>query len=312
MNDFIVAINAVIPFFLYMTGGYILNRVRPMKKEFIAQMNSMVFNYFYPFIIFSNLYKMDRSKGFNTHILLVVFGGIFAILIVSLIITKKTAPDNSRRGVIVQAMFRSNSILFAIPLARSVFGAAGGEISAVVGSAVSPVYNVIAVIMFETFRGGKTSVKKLIKNILVNPIMIGAYAAIIVILTGVRFPSAIEGVVEQVSSMGSCLALILLGMTLSFGAMKKNRKCLIVFTALKMAVIPAIVLAVIMAMDFTPVERFAIFSTFATPAAIASYTTAANMGGDGELAGQIVFLTTAVSVVTMFLWIFFLKRAGVF
>jgi len=34
------------------------------------------------------------------------------------------------------------------------------------------------------------------------------------------------------------------------------------------------------------------------------------MGGDGELAGQFVVLSTVASVVTIFLWVYFLNSIG--
>ena len=37
---------------------------------------------------------------------------------------------------------------------------------------------------------------------------------------------------------------------------------------------------------------------------------AENMGGDGELAGEFVVLSTAVSVITIFLWVFVLREMG--
>ena len=37
---------------------------------------------------------------------------------------------------------------------------------------------------------------------------------------------------------------------------------------------------------------------------------AENMGGDGEQAGEFVVLSTAVSVITIFLWVFVLREMG--
>ena len=37
---------------------------------------------------------------------------------------------------------------------------------------------------------------------------------------------------------------------------------------------------------------------------------AASMGGDGELAGQFVFLSTVLSVATLFGFIFFMRMLG--
>ena len=46
------------------------------------------------------------------------------------------------------------------------------------------------------------------------------------------------------------------------------------------------------------------------PTAISSFPMAKGMGCDGELAGEIVVVTSVFSVLTMFLWIFGLKQFG--
>ena len=48
----------------------------------------------------------------------------------------------------------------------------------------------------------------------------------------------------------------------------------------------------------------------AAPTAVSSFTMAEQMGGDGELAGQLVVFTSAVSIITIFLWIFLIKQYG--
>ena len=70
------------------------------------------------------------------------------------------------------------------------------------------------------------------------------------------------------------------------------------------------ILAVATLLGFSGVERFVYFEMYATPVATASYAMAQNMGGDGELAGQFVVLSTVASVVTIFLWVYFLNSIG--
>lgn len=101
--------------------------------------------------------------------------------------------------------------------------------------------------------------------------------------------------------------MFVLGGSLHFSKIQGNAKYLVPSLLLKLVIIPAIVLMIISAMGFTPLERFAIFTMFATPVAASSYTMAQNMGGDGELAGEFVVLSTALSVITIFLWVFTLK-----
>jgi predicted permease len=49
---------------------------------------------------------------------------------------------------------------------------------------------------------------------------------------------------------------------------------------------------------------------FASPSAVSSYTMAQQMDGDGDLAGQIVVFTTAISLITLFFWISGLMLLG--
>ena len=58
------------------------------------------------------------------------------------------------------------------------------------------------------------------------------------------------------------------------------------------------------------VELFQILMIFGTPVATASYPMAENMGGDGVLAGQLVFVSTAASLLTLFIFIFTMSRLG--
>ena len=72
--------------------------------------------------------------------------------------------ENSRRGVIVQALYRGNCVLFAVPLAENVFGAEGASLASMVLAFIIPIYNVMAVLILEYFRGGKPSLPQLLKK----------------------------------------------------------------------------------------------------------------------------------------------------
>ena len=58
------------------------------------------------------------------------------------------------------------------------------------------------------------------------------------------------------------------------------------------------------------VELFLVVAVFATPIASSAYPMAASMGGDSELAGQFVFLSTVLSVATLFGFICVMRMLG--
>ena len=51
--------------------------------------------------------------------------------------------------------------------------------------------------------------------------------------------------------------------------------------------------------------------SLASPTAVSSYPMALQMEGDGEIAAQIVAFGTVLCILTVFMWVFIIKQAGV-
>ena len=171
-------------------------------------------------------------------------------------------------------------------------------------------FNVLAVIILEKYSGGKTGVLTLLKKVVTNPLILGAAVGLIFLLLKIKLPVFITKPVSAVSSATTPLALMALGGTLHFASVKDNRRILGTTIGVRLLVIPALILAASLLFTMTDAERFSMFTAFASPVAVSSYTMAANMGSDGELAGQMVCVSTVVSLMTMFLWILFFKSMG--
>lgn len=141
--------------------------------------------------------------------------------------------------------------------------------------------------------------KELLVNVATNPLLDGAVVGIIFFALRIRLPECIVTPVAAFSDMTSPLALFVLGGTLHFSEVRGNLKYLVPTLGLKLLVLPAVLLAIGYAIGLRSVELFIIFAMYATPVATSSYPMAQNMGGDGELAGQFVVISTVVSVFTI-------------
>ena len=85
----------------------------------------------------------------------------------------------------IQALYRSNYVLMGFPIAVNLFGKGNITAVAIIMMLVVPFYNVTAVIVFETFRGGKVDIGMMLKRILTNPIIDGGIAAFVVMIFGI-------------------------------------------------------------------------------------------------------------------------------
>ncbi len=311
MDAMMTAVNAVVPYLIYLMLGSFFRRTNVTDEPFLKKLNSWVFLAIFPITMFANTHKLKFE--FASAIKVITVGGILIALLItcSVLVINRLNMDNSRRGVIAQGMYRSNTVLFALGLAESVLGEEGAALAAVTVALFVPIYNVIAIVMLESYRGGKTDAKSLVKKILKNPLFMGAAAGVLFSLTGFVLPEVLESTISKLSGMATPLALIALGGTMKMSSIKKDMRVIAIVSELKMVIVPAIVASVCVLTGMTSVETFVVFILFATPIAVSSYPMAVNMGGDGDLAGELVAVTTIVSVVTLFGWITVLRMLAV-
>lgn len=310
MDSLIISVNAVLPFLIYIAFGYGVRHSGLVDEAFMYKLNRMIFQAFFPILMFNNFYNLQPGFELNPVLVVTVVISILTVQALSILIVPRLVPEDAKRGVLIQALYRSNYVLFAIPLAQNLFHDDGAILATAMIAIVIPIYNVTAVIILEMYRGGRISAMTLLKNVCKNPMLRGAAVGLIFNLLGIRLPDSVIEPVSQFSSLTTPLALFVLGGTLHFSAIGHNLKYVVPSMSVKLLVLPAIAVVLSQALGFTPVERFIYFEMFATPVATASYSMAQNMGGDGELAGQLVVLSTAASVITIFLWVFLFTSIG--
>lgn len=310
MESFLIAVNAVMPFLIYISFGYGVRMSGLVDEEFMNKLNKLIFRAFFPLLMFNNLYKVQPGFTLDGRLVAAGVGSVLLLEVFLVILVPRLVKGNPQRGVVIQAVYRSNFVLFAIPLTTSLFGDAGSILASMMVAIVIPVYNVTAVIILELFHGGKTNIRVLIKNVCTNPLILGAVTGFLFFMLQIKLPMCVSKTVSEFASLTTPLALFVLGGTLHFSAVRSNLKYLVPALTVKMVFLPAVITAAATVMGFGNLERFVLFTMYATPVATASYAMAQNMGGDGELAGQFVVVSTVVSIVTIFLWVLIFQRMG--
>ena len=311
MESFLVAMNAVIPFLFYITFGYTAKMKGVVSEEFLQKLNRMIFRLLYPFMTFYNIYKADPTD--LPRPILMIFTGVSILVleVILVIVIPKIIKENPKRGVIIQAIYRSNFILFGLPLTLSVFGDYAASVAAMLITVVVTIYNTTSVVILEMFNTeGKANPKEIFINVLKNPLLQGCMVGLVFFFLRIEVPSSLLKPISEFSNMTSPLALFVLGGTLRFSSVKKHLKYLVPTLGFKLIVLPAIMLSIGYMVGLRELELFLLVAVYGTPVAAASYSMAQNMGGDGELAGEFVVLSTVASTFTLFLWIFFLKSVG--
>lgn len=310
MSSFELAFSTVFPLLLLLTLGYFLKRVGLFTNDFLDRLNTVCFQVFLPTILFVNVYESDFTAALQPNLIVFALLSIVALFIALTLLVLPLVKRTDRRAVIVQGAFRSNYILFGLPISISLFGAEHTGTTAMLIAFVIPLFNILAVVAFEMFRGGRIRVKSLARGVIANPLVIAAILAWLLVLTGLRLPGVVESAVNSVAQVATPLALITLGGTFVFSRVRPNIRPLFATLLLKLIVVPVVFLSIAIALGYRGPELGALLALYASPTAVTSFTMAEHMGGDGELAGQIVTVGSMLSLATIFAAIVILENLG--
>ena len=310
MENLIISVNVVLPLFICIVLGYFLRRIRMVEEGTLKAMNKLCFKVFLPIYLFNSVYAADLAAAFNGRLIVFAIVGLLILFLLLMLVIPIIEKDNARRGVMVQAIFRSNFALFGLPVATSLCGEENiGPTSLLLGIGV-PLFNILAVITLETFRGKKPSVRKMVKGVATNPLIIACVLGIFFNLLQIQLPYAVEKAAADLGRTATPLSLVVLGGEFVFGKVKGYVKQLSITMLSKLVLSPLIMVSIGIMLGFRNEMLVPILIMFGAPTAVSSFTMAQEMEGDADLAGEVVVFTSGASIVTMFLWVFVLKQLG--
>lgn len=313
MTNFIFSFNVVAPLFVLMAMGYFMRQIRFVSDDFQSQLNRFVFKFLLPLMVFQEIRLSYKGDFSNVKLILTSIIGVAAVILISAIIIGLTVKKKGERGSMIQGIYRSNFLIYGLPVATGMYGGeAIAPITMLMGIMI-PFYNVAAVIILSLHsesENNSLSAKKLLKEICTNPLLLGSVFGVLSGMVHLEFPHFVELPVGQLAATASPLALLVMGGEFRFRSLQNNIYKVIAATACRLIIIPVVILYICIKLGFRDLELSVLISLFATPTAIASYIMAKNMGNDGELAGQIVVLTTLLSCVTLFFIVFFMRSWG--
>ena len=310
MDNLILSFNVVLPIFLCILLGYFLRRLHMVDTPSLNVMNKLCFKVFLPIYLFNNIATTNLAAAFNGKLLATAYLGVTAQFILLMLLIPRLEKENPRRGVLIQAMFRSNFALFGLPLALSLCGTEKvGPTSILVGFTV-PLFNILAVVSLESFRGGKPSVKKMAKGIATNPLIIASLLGIAFNLLDFTLPSAVQKSVNDLGGVATPLSLVALGGSFTVSKVKEYKKQLTIGVLGRLVFSPLLMVGVGILLGFRNELLIPLLIMSGAPTAVSSFPMAQQMDGDGELAAGLVVFTSGLAILSMFLWIFVLKQMG--
>ena len=314
MENIIVSFNVIAPVFFLMVLGYLLvNYTSLADRKLTKQANAIVFKIFLPCMLFYNVYQSDIGAEIHSRIKLCIWaaGGLLILFVLLCLIVPKVVKQENQQGVVIQGIFRSNYVIFGVAVVQNMYGPKSTTTAAILSAILVPMYNFLAVVALSIFgEKRETDWKKIILDIVKNPLIISSVLGIIFSLIGIKLPTAVDTTVQDLAKLSTPIAFMILGGDLDFSKVKGNLKVASVVLTIKLVILPLIMIPMIVMMGYRDADLLSGLLAYQTPVAVSSYIMAQQAGADGQLAGQLVVFSSVLSIFTLFVTIFILRTVG--
>lgn len=307
-----IAFHAIVPLFLIIAVGYTVKRLGWIGPEEVRRFNKVTFYTFMPVMLFYNIYTSDFSQAVRLPYALFVVGAALGMVAVSFAVTLLAEKMPERRGVMIQAAFRSNFVLLGLPIAAELLPEGNLGVTALMVAIVVPIYNMMSVVVLEYFRGGKPRAGEVLLAVVKNPLILGSVAGLLVQALHITLPEVLVSFAGKMNSAATPLILLLLGASFETREVARYKKELLVCVGLRLVVFPGAILTLAAALGLRDIEFVTVLAMTAAPTAVNSFNMAQQLGGDSQLAGSAVVVSTAASFFTLFVWITLFKQLGMF
>lgn len=309
MENLIFSLNATVPVFLMMVLGLGFRKIGWIDEAFASKMNQFVFLVPLPVLVFEDLATVDFAEVWDTRFVLFCF----VVTILSIGIAAGVSclgKDRAIRGEFIQVSYRSSAALLGVALIQNIYGDAGMAPLMMIGSV--PLYNIMAVVVLSFFHPERKGLdaavmKKTLKGIVTNPIIIAILAGFFWSALQIPMPPILQKTVSSIGGMATPMGLMAMGATFdlkkAFGKVKPAAAA----TFIKLIGFCAIFLPIAVLMGFRESELVAILVMLGSATTVSCFVMAKNMGHEGVLTSSVVMLTTLFSGFTLTGWIYVLR-----
>ena len=132
-------------------------------------------------------------------------------------------------------------MIFGVAVVQNMYGPKSTTTAAILSAILVPMYNFLAVVALSIFgEKRENDWKKIILDIIKNPLIISSVLGIIFSLLGIRLPTAVDTTVQDLAKLSTPIAFMILGGDLDFSKVKGNLKTAFMVLTIKLVILPLI------------------------------------------------------------------------
>ena len=306
-------LDVFVPAFGLLALGALLRRFLLRDGAVWAGIERLVFWALMPALLVSSIASVDLAAlplgRMASAIWLALLGGT----VLSLLLARAARLDHAAMTSVLQGGIRFNNLM-GFALVGGLYGPPGTALGAVATGLIVPFVQVVTVAAFALAPMGATaggtaggggrrfSPRRVAGQLATNPLLVACLLGFAVSALG-GLPPGIGPLLRSLGGASVALGLLCVGAALSPGALRGRAGVQAATCVVKLALVPAMTLALGTALGLDPLSLVVALVFMALPTATTSYVMSRALGGDAPLMAALTTTEHVVSVLTLPLWI---------
>ena len=303
----------VLPVFAVIALGWALLRFKLIDSDFLRQTNRLVYYVCLPLLLFYKIATADFSSNFNAALVGASALAIAAGFLIAYAFSWLRGYSPAVTGAFTQGSFRGNIAYVGLAIVLNAYGEEGLTKASMVMGFIVPVLNwfaILALLLPQHGQRGGDSAGNLRRALLYNPLILASLAGLLWSFLQLPMPRLLASSLHLASSMTLPLALLAIGGGFTPQRLRGDLWRASGATFLKLVIVPLCAAAFLWFFGVRGIDLGIGVLLAATPTATATYIMADQMGGDAELAGSIIMLSTLAAAVTYSIALLLLHGLG--
>ncbi len=297
------AMHQILVIFIGIAAGFCCRKAGVLTEEGTGTISNIVVKLVLPLYLFSAILNTDAGVDPGSVPLTValsagmfLFSGLVALLAVPLL-----KPPAADRGVYLFELMCGNVTYIGIPVCTAVLGSR----AAFYASLLNIPYNLICFSLGIYLLAGRLPLKKIL-----NPAFLAGLAAAVLYMLRVKLPGVVFDGCAFIGQATSPCAMLIIGSVLAGVPVRQlfTEWRAVPYVVLRLGGIAALAALLLGHLEADPVLKGVLVLMAAMPAATNSTMLCTIYGGNRELSAKLIFLSTALSAVTIPLWAAFWFR----
>jgi predicted permease len=302
----------VLPVFAIIVTGWLAGWLGYISRSLADGLVHFAYNVAMPALLFVTIAQEPARNLLEWRFLLAFGGGsilCFALVFVTVRVGWRRGLASSTIHGMTAAM--TNTGFVALPILHSIYGQPAVLPAAIATVFVAAVMFPATVILLESegrgTRGGSAGSIALVKQIVLNPMVLSTALGLAWAITGLPIPAPLAAYLNIFAAALTPCALFAIGLGLSVEGLRASLKGSLALAAVKLLIMPLIVYGLCVASGLNALYTIAAVVCAAVPTAKTVYILAGAYKVEEPLVAATVSITTLLSVATLLGWLYALS-----